>query len=71
MREVLARCTQLGFSVEELTSTDAGDERLENGEARHVRVVLELRGKGSLHDLAAALDDIKGVMGVTTAVRQE
>lgn len=69
MRKVLTRCTQLGFSVEELTSTDAGDERLENGDARNISVILEMRGKGSLNDLAADLDDIQGVTGVTTAVR--
>lgn len=71
MRKVLARCTELGFAVEELTSTDVGDERLENGDSRRICVVLELRGKGSLHDLAAALDDIEGVLGVTTAVRED
>lgn len=70
MRNVLARCTELGFTVEELGTSDVNGEGREDG-ARHVSVVLEVRGKGALHDLAAAIDEIDGVRGVSTRVPLE
>jgi putative Mg2+ transporter-C (MgtC) family protein len=70
MRKVLLLCTELGFAVEELGSSDV-DTGNRDGAGRHVTVVLDVRGKGALQELAAALDDVDGVRGVSTRVSVE
>lgn len=69
LRQVIARCTELGFTVEELLSTQHEDEPQEPRSTRYVTVLLQLRGKGSLSALASELDDIVGVHSVTTGSR--
>lgn len=80
LRQALTECTQRGFTVSQL-ATDRGpdrsateperDDRKERvtGEARKtsqvVSVVLQIQGRASVTDLAAALTEIDGVLAVS------
>lgn len=70
LRQVITRCTELGFTVEELQSAQHEDEPPEPP-GRYVTVLLQLRGKGSLSTLASELDVISGVRSITTAGRTD
>ncbi|MEA2393339.1 MAG: putative Mg2+ transporter-C (MgtC) family protein [Solirubrobacteraceae bacterium] len=64
LRDALTLCTGAGFAVADVAVqrlvTDDGDD------ARAVAVRLELVGPGSLADLASELDDLDGVLAVST-----
>lgn len=64
LRRLLAECAERGFSVSDLsverTQTGNGD-----GRAPAVTVRLELRGSGSITELAADLHSTEGVLDVT------
>jgi putative Mg2+ transporter-C (MgtC) family protein len=63
LREALALCTRAGFAVADLAVQRLGDDH--GLDPRAVAVSLELRGSGSLADLASQLDDLEGVLAVT------
>lgn len=69
LRQVIARCTELGFTVEELKPAQHEDEPPEAQQAEYVTVLLQVRGKGSLSTLASELDVISGVRSITTGSR--
>ena len=58
LREVLARCTELGFTIERIAA-----KRLDGpeGDTGEVQVKLELFGGGGADALATALGDVRGV----------
>ena len=64
LREALAECARRGFSISDLSikheTNGAGNGR----HPRHVTVELELRGRGSLAELATELNDLDGVVDV-------
>jgi putative Mg2+ transporter-C (MgtC) family protein len=61
LRDVLASSTDVGFAVADLTTHHV------DGDARAIAVQLELRGNGSVTDLASELDGIEGVLAVSAA----
>ena len=61
LREALGSCTKAGFAVADLATRHVG------GDHHAVAVRLELRGNGSLSDLAMELDSIDGVLAVSVA----
>lgn len=61
LRDALASCTSAGFSVADVAT------RHTDGDAPAVAVRLELRGNGSVSDLASELDGIDGVLAVSAA----
>lgn len=76
LRRVIAGCTQRGFTVVDLRTSPRGqrgraDERAAAQEPDRVSVVLVMQGRGSLTDLAADLDDIEGVLAITTESRTD
>ncbi len=71
LREALAQCAQRGFSISDLAIKHNGSVR-RNGHARpEVTVTLELRGRGSLADLASELHEIQGVVDVSAGDVEE
>jgi putative Mg2+ transporter-C (MgtC) family protein len=63
LREALAQCAQRGFSISDLEiKHDANGTQ--NGHARHVTVDLEVRGQGSVAELASELNELHGVVSV-------
>jgi putative Mg2+ transporter-C (MgtC) family protein len=64
LREALAECARRGFSISDLSIEDRHNG---NGHGpRHVTVELEVRGQGSVVDLAAELHDLSGIVDVRT-----
>jgi putative Mg2+ transporter-C (MgtC) family protein len=63
LREALAECAQRGFSISDLEIRHEGDGD-HDGDARHVTVALEVRGQGSVTQLASELNELEGVVGV-------
>lgn len=63
LREALAECSQRGFSISDLEIKHVRDGG-RNGDADHVTVDLEVRGQGSVAELASELNDLEGVIGV-------
>jgi putative Mg2+ transporter-C (MgtC) family protein len=64
LREALAECARRGFSISDL-SIKHEDERGQNGHGpRRVTVELELRGLGSVSELAGELGELEGVVHV-------
>jgi putative Mg2+ transporter-C (MgtC) family protein len=61
LRGVLASSTDAGFAVADLTTHHV------DGDAPAIAVQLELRGNGSVTDLASELDGIDGVLAVSAA----
>jgi putative Mg2+ transporter-C (MgtC) family protein len=63
LRDALAECAQRGFSISDLSiNHDNGDR---NGHhPRHVTVRLEVRGQGSVAELAAHLHELDGIVDV-------
>ncbi|HEX4787584.1 MAG TPA: MgtC/SapB family protein [Actinospica sp.] len=67
LREVLARCTGMGYAVLSLTTDQQQDPNEERAVRRGlVSVRLLIQGRQSVTDLAAALSELDGVHGVTT-----
>lgn len=65
LRTLLSTFSKYGFSVSDLAVEHTKAER--NGIGRAVTVQLEVRGPGSLNDLASHLDDVDGVLKVIAA----
>jgi len=63
LREALAECAQRGFSISDLEIKHEHDGD-HDGETRHVTVALEVRGQGSVTELATGLNELEGVVGV-------
>jgi putative Mg2+ transporter-C (MgtC) family protein len=64
LREALSECAQRGFTISDLSIKHDGAST-GNGNRRHeVTVELELRGQGSIAELAADLNEIGGVIDV-------
>jgi putative Mg2+ transporter-C (MgtC) family protein len=64
LREALAECARRGFSISDMSIADSGN-RWSNGHGpRHVTVELEIRGQGSLPELASELHDLDGIVDV-------
>jgi putative Mg2+ transporter-C (MgtC) family protein len=62
LREALAQCAQRGFAIEDLTIKH---DRVQGaGRGSEVVVELELRGRGSLGELASELGEMGGVIDV-------
>jgi len=63
LREALAECAQRGFSISDLEVKHERDGA-HDGDPRHVTVALEIRGQGSVSELASELNELEGVVGV-------
>ena len=57
--EALAQCSQRGFSISDLEVSHDRDGA-HNGHPRHVTVDLEVRGQGSVTELASELNELEG-----------
>ncbi|GAA1159902.1 MgtC/SapB family protein [Nocardioides aquiterrae] len=65
LREILAVCTRLGFAVHHLSSRRRPAlGEIDEASPAVVTVRLEVQGRGAVADLAAALTDLDGVLGV-------
>ncbi|HEX4213389.1 MAG TPA: MgtC/SapB family protein [Candidatus Dormibacteraeota bacterium] len=64
LRQILAECTGHGFTVGELSSEEIDPDQVDGDRA--VRVVLELRGRGAVTELAGDLQELDGVLKVGT-----
>lgn len=65
LRQVLSLCTDRGFVVEEVQTVQLEHERGARG-PRGASVLLRIRGKGDLTELAADAGDVPGVASVVT-----
>ena len=63
LREALAQCSQRGFTISDL-EIKHDQNGVRNGHRRHVTVDLEVRGQGSITDLASELNELDGVVSV-------
>jgi putative Mg2+ transporter-C (MgtC) family protein len=63
LREALSQCSQRGFSISDLEIQHEADGA-QNGDARHITVALEVRGQGSIAELATELNELDGVVSV-------
>lgn len=63
LREALSECARRGFSISDLEIKHEGDGA-HNGDAQHVRVDIEVRGPGSVADLASELNELEGIVSV-------
>jgi putative Mg2+ transporter-C (MgtC) family protein len=66
LRELLGRCSEHGFAVSDLIVERKSDGN-GDGRDRTVTVRLEVRGSGSVPELATDLDTVDGVLNVRTA----
>lgn len=64
LREALAECARRGFSISDLSIKDDPDGGSNGKGSRHVTVELEVRGQGSLTDLATELHELEGIVDV-------
>lgn len=64
LREALAECAQRGFAISDLSIQRDGGIRGNGRRGSAVTVDLELRGKGSLVELAADLHGMEGIVDV-------
>ena len=63
LREALVQCARRGFSISDLEiKRDQNGAR--NGQHNHVTVDLEVRGQGSVTELASELNELDGVVSV-------
>jgi putative Mg2+ transporter-C (MgtC) family protein len=67
LRAILAGVTGRGFTVASLATSTPRDPDRAGKRKKEVGVVLELRGRGSVDELVAALSEIDGVLAVKTA----
>jgi putative Mg2+ transporter-C (MgtC) family protein len=63
LREALSQCARRGFSISDLEIKHDRDSR-HNGDSRQVRVDIEVRGRGSIAELASELNELEGVLSV-------
>ena len=64
LREALAECARRGFSISDLSIKDASNGDGNGRGPRHVTVELEVRGQGSLAELATELHELEGIVDV-------
>ena len=64
LREALAECARRGFSISDLSIKDARNGGSNGHGPRHVTVELEVRGQGSLAELATELHELDGIVDV-------
>lgn len=64
LRQIIGECARHGFTVGELESEHVEPEAFDG--ARAVRVVLEVQGRASVHELAGDLQELDGVLQVGT-----
>jgi putative Mg2+ transporter-C (MgtC) family protein len=63
LRELLSECARRGFSISDLEIKHESDGA-RNGDPRHVTVDIEVRGPGSISELASELNELDGVVSV-------
>ncbi len=64
LRDALAQCARRGFAISDLSIKHDGGQSLNGGQARAVTVDVELRGQGSIAELAAELGEINGIVDI-------
>lgn len=64
LREALAECARRGFSISDLSIKHEPNGTGNGRHQRHVTVELEVRGRGSLAELATELHELDGVVDV-------
>ncbi|HEY1519891.1 MAG TPA: MgtC/SapB family protein [Solirubrobacteraceae bacterium] len=64
LREALAECARRGFSISDLAIKHEKTARGNGSRPDHVTVELEVRGQGSVADLASELNDLDGIVDV-------
>lgn len=64
LREALAECARRGFSISDLSIRDDPNGGPNGKARRHVTVDLEVRGQGSLTELATELHELEGIVDV-------
>src|SRR5947209_17142392 len=64
LREALAACAGRGFSISDVSIKDSANGGSNGHGPRHVTVQLELRGQGSVAELATALHELDGIVDV-------
>ncbi len=65
LREALAECARRGFAISDLSIKHDRHSHGNGNRGDEVTVDLEVRGRGSLTELAAELDDVRGVVDVS------
>lgn len=63
LREALAECARRAFSISDLNIKHEANGTSDGGR-RHVTVELEVRGQGSVSELATELHELDGVLDV-------
>ncbi len=71
LREALAQCAQRGFAISDLSIKHDGPVRRDGAPQPEVRVTLELRGRGSIAELASELHEMHGVVDVAAGDLEE
>jgi putative Mg2+ transporter-C (MgtC) family protein len=64
LREALAECARRGFSISDLSISHEANGVRNGNRARHVTVELEVRGQGSVAELATELHELEGIVDV-------
>lgn len=64
LREALAECARRGFSISDLSIKNEPNGKRNGSHPGHVTVELEVRGQGSLPDLAGGLYELEGIVDV-------
>jgi putative Mg2+ transporter-C (MgtC) family protein len=64
LREALAECARRGFSISDLSVKQDENGRGNGSRPRHVTVELEVRGQGSVAELAGHLTELGGIVDV-------
>ncbi len=65
LREALAECARRGFSISNLAIQHDGRNGSNGSRSSEVAVDLELRGQGSIAELAAELNELQGVLDIS------
>jgi putative Mg2+ transporter-C (MgtC) family protein len=71
LRDALEQCAQRGFSISDVSIKNDGNGRVNGARRREVTVNLELRGQGSLPELAAELGEMDGIVDVSAGDSSE
>ncbi|HEX6510335.1 MAG TPA: hypothetical protein VF221_22115 [Chloroflexota bacterium] len=64
LREALAECARRGFSISDLEIKHERNGAGNGSHPRQVTVELEVRGQGSIAELASELNDLDGIVDV-------
>jgi putative Mg2+ transporter-C (MgtC) family protein len=64
LREALAECARRGFSISDLAIKHETNGGGNGSRPHHVTVELEVRGQGSVAELASELNDLDGIVDV-------